>query len=75
MKLNITLDGRRFYRSSTDAWMFGICGGLARHFGWDAKLVRAATAIGAIALPGISTLAVAVLYIALGLLVPADDQA
>lgn len=75
MKLNITLDGRRFYRSSTDQWFLGICGGLARHFGWKPNLVRLVVAFGAIALPGISTLAVVALYIALGLLVPADDQA
>lgn len=75
MKLNITLDGRRFYRSSTNAWLFGICGGLAKHFGWDPKLVRALTLFGAIMVPGVSTLLVAVAYIALGLLIPADDQA
>lgn len=75
MKLNITMAGRRFYRSSTDAWIFGICGGLAKHFGWDPKLVRALTLFGTIAIPGISTLAVIVLYIALGVLVPSDDQA
>lgn len=75
MKLNITLDGRRFYRSSTNAWVFGICGGLAKHFGWNPKFVRAAFAVGAIALPGISTILVVGLYIALGLLIPADDQA
>lgn len=75
MKLNITLDGRRFYRSSTNEWFLGICGGLARHFGWKPNLVRLVVAFGAIALPGISTLAVVALYIALGLLVPADDQA
>lgn len=75
MKLNITLDGRRFYRSNTDAWLFGICGGLARHFGWNPMLVRGITLVAAIAAPGVSTVAVAAVYIALGLLVPSEDQA
>lgn len=75
MKLNITLDGRRFYRSTSDSWLFGICGGIAKHFGWSPMIVRVATAVGAIALPGFSTLAVVALYIALGLLVPSEDQA
>lgn len=75
MKLNITLDGQRFYRSTTNAWIFGICGGLANHFGWNANLVRAAFAIGAVAVPGISTLGIVVLYVVLGLLIPTPDQA
>lgn len=75
MKLNITLDGRRLYRSSTNAWLFGVCGGVAQHFGWNPSLVRLVTAVGAIALPGISTIAVVVLYIVLGLLIPSADQA
>ncbi len=75
MKLNITLDGRRFYRSNSDSWLFGICGGLARHFNWNPMLVRAITLVAAVAAPGVSTVAVAAVYIALGLLVPSDDQA
>lgn len=75
MKLNITLDGHRFYRSNTDAWIFGICGGLANHFGWNPTIVRAAVGIGAVAVPGISTLSIIVLYLVLGLLIPTPDQA
>lgn len=74
MKLNITLDGHRFYRSTTNAWIFGICGGLADHFGWNTTLVRAALVLGAVAVPGISTLSIIVLYIVLGLLIPTPDQ-
>lgn len=74
MKLNITLDGRRFYRSTTTRWIFGVCGGLADHFGWNPTIVRIATVVGAVALPGISTMIIVALYIALGLLVPTQDQ-
>lgn len=75
MKLNITLDGKRFYRSTTNAWIFGICGGLADHFGWSSKFVRAAFVIGAVVVPGISTLGIIILYLAIGLLIPSADQA
>jgi phage shock protein PspC (stress-responsive transcriptional regulator) len=75
MKLNITLDGRRFYRSNSDAWLFGICGGLARHFSWNPMLVRGVVAILAIAVPGISTIGMILAYIVLGLLIPSEDQA
>lgn len=75
MKLNITLDGRRFYRSNRNQWLFGICGGIAEHFGWKPSHVRLATAAIAIAIPGASTLAALVAYIALGLLIPSQDQA
>lgn len=74
MKLNITLDGRRFYRSDSESILFGICGGLARHFGWNPMLVRAIVAIAAVSVPGISTLGVIVMYIALGLLIPSENQ-
>ncbi len=75
MKLNITLDGRRFYRSTTDHWLFGICGGLAQHFGWKPWIVRLATVVGTLILPGVSTALVIGLYIFLGLTIPADAQA
>lgn len=75
MKLNITLDGRRFYRSTNNSWLFGICGGLANHFGWNSSLVRAFTVAAAVLVPGVSTLGIIVLYIALGLLIPSDAQA
>lgn len=75
MKLNITLDGRRFYRSNTEAWIFGLCGGIAQHFGWNPMLVRAIFGIGAVAVPGISTLGIILLYLVLGLLIPTADQA
>ncbi len=74
MKLNITLDGRRFFRSNSDAWIFGICGGLAEHFGWNSNVVRAVFGIGAVAVPGVSTLGIVILYVILGLLIPMPDQ-
>ena len=37
---------KRLYRSRKDAWMGGVCGGIAEYFGIDSTLVR----LGAIAL-------------------------
>lgn len=74
MKLNITLDGRRYYRSTQGRWVFGVCGGIAQHFGWKSWMVRLGLTIAAIAVPGISTVLIVMLYIALGLLVPTDNQ-
>ncbi|MDO4501080.1 MAG: PspC domain-containing protein [Erysipelotrichaceae bacterium] len=31
---------KRLTRSSTDKYIFGVCGGLAEYFGWDVKVVR-----------------------------------
>lgn len=31
---------KKFYLSSDDQWIGGVCGGIARHFGIDALLVR-----------------------------------
>lgn len=75
MKLNITLDGRRFYRSNSNQWIMGICGGLANHFGWNPSLVRALTVAFALVVPGVSTLGVIVAYIVLGLMIPSEDEA
>lgn len=42
---------KRLYRSRTDSWISGVCGGIAEYFGIDANLVRAlvvvATVLGA----------------------------
>lgn len=75
MKLNITLDGRRFYRSNSNQWIMGICGGLAKHFDWNPNLVRAVTVLLAVMVPGVSTLGIIVLYIVLGLMIPSEDEA
>ncbi|MFQ5648865.1 MAG: PspC domain-containing protein [bacterium] len=31
---------RRIYRSKSNRWIAGVCGGVAEHFGWDATIVR-----------------------------------
>lgn len=61
------------YRSKYDRWIMGVCGGLARQFGWNATVTRVITMILAIIVPGVSLLAVALVYVALGILLPESD--
>ncbi len=41
MELQVNLAGERLYRSSKNAWIFGICAGIARRFNTSPLLVRA----------------------------------
>jgi phage shock protein PspC (stress-responsive transcriptional regulator) len=61
-------------RSTTNRWVFGVCGGIAQQYGMNALAVRGATALLAIIIPGVSLFPTILLYIVLGLLLPADDE-
>jgi phage shock protein PspC (stress-responsive transcriptional regulator) len=69
--------GRRcvvgFRRSKRDRWIFGVCGGIAHHYGYKPWAVRLAVAIVAIAIPGVSVIPALLVYILLGFLVPESD--
>lgn len=41
MELHVNLAGERLYRSSTNAWIFGICGAVAKRFDMHPNVVRA----------------------------------
>ncbi|MGW4117387.1 PspC domain-containing protein [Nocardia sp. NPDC004711] len=56
---------KRLTRSATDKWIGGVCGGLARYFGWNANLVRALF-VASCLLPGPQFL----IYIALWIVIP-----
>ncbi|QTI67777.1 PspC domain-containing protein [Gordonia sp. L191] len=58
---------RRLTRSRGDAWLGGVCGGIAARYGWDATLVRAAF-VASILLPGPQVL----LYLLLWIVIPRD---
>lgn len=60
--------GARIYRSTTDKKLAGVCGGLAKMFGWDVGVVRLATAL--ICLFGIGLLP----YIFAWILIPKDVE-
>ena len=68
-KINIGLT-----RSTTNRWIFGVCGGIAQQYGMNPLAVRLGFVILAIVIPGISVFPMILLYIALGLLLPTDDE-
>lgn len=39
---------RKLYRSRTNRWIFGVCGGLAEFFGIDPTVVRLVFVVGAL---------------------------
>lgn len=60
---------RRLYRSSTDAMIGGVCGGLGEYFGVDPMLVRVAFALFAL-FNGLGIM----IYIILWIIVPLKEQ-
>jgi phage shock protein C len=63
-----------FRRAKRDRWLLGVCGGLARSQGWNSNVVRLATAVLSIAIPGISLVPVLVVYIILGATLPESEE-
>jgi phage shock protein C len=61
-------------RAKRDRWLLGVCGGLARSQGWNSNVVRLATAVLSIAIPGISLVPVLVVYIILGATLPESEE-
>ncbi len=57
---------RKLYRSFTDSKLFGVCGGLAEHFGLDSTIIRIGFIAGALLTSGV----VVVGYIVLAIVVP-----
>ena len=43
-------------RAKRDRWIMGVCGGIAHRYGWGSMVVRLATIVVAIAIPGVSLL-------------------
>jgi phage shock protein C len=62
-------------RSTSNRWIFGVCGGIAEKFGMNPLVVRLGVAVLAIIIPGISLFPVILLYILLGLMLPEDTDA
>jgi phage shock protein C len=44
----MNLGSKKLYRSRTNRWIFGVCGGLAEFFGIDPIVVRLVFIIGAL---------------------------
>lgn len=58
-------DVKRLYRSESDRWLFGVCGGIAEYFNLDPNLIRILFIIFALAFGG-----GILLYIILWLIIP-----
>ncbi len=52
----------------------GVCGGIAHTYGWSSNVVRLATAVLAIIIPGISVLPLILIYILLGVILPETQE-
>lgn len=63
----------KLYRARHDRKFLGVCGGIARSYGYDPTLVRIGTVVLAIAIPGPSLIATLAVYIVLAAIIPVND--
>jgi phage shock protein PspC (stress-responsive transcriptional regulator) len=61
-------------RATRDRWLMGVWGGIAHEYGWSPRLVRLATVILAVALPGPGTTLALLGYVVLGMLLPKSEE-
>lgn len=61
----------KLYRKPDDAMLFGVCAGIAEHYGWRRRVVRVVTVILALMV----TWPVILCYFLAALLLPTDDEA
>ena len=61
-------------RAKWDRWLMGVCGGIAHRYGWNSTVVRLATIVLAIIIPGISVIPTLLGYFLLGYLLPETDE-
>ena len=60
-------------RATRDRWIFGVCGGIARTYGWNPNVVRLAVALLALFIPGPNVI-VLIAYVLLGIFLPETDE-
>jgi phage shock protein PspC (stress-responsive transcriptional regulator) len=63
-----------FERSKRDRWIRGVCGGVAHAYGWNSNIVRLATVVIAIIIPGPSSLLALAVYLVLGFTLPESEE-
>lgn len=61
-------------RSTRDRWFMGVCGGIAHEYGWNSKMVRFATILLALALPGPGTAPAVLAYVILGIVLLKSEE-
>ena len=60
-------------RARRDRWIYGVCGGIARRFGWNSTAVRLATIVLAVVIPGFSVIPTVLVYVLLGYILPEEE--
>lgn len=60
------------YRSRTDRWIRGVCGGIANKLGISSTWVRLGFVVAALIIPGVSLLTMIILYVLGGILLPEE---
>jgi len=61
-------------RAKRDRWIMGVCGGIAHRYGWSSMVVRLATIVVAIVIPGVSVIPTLLIYFLLGYLLLETDE-
>jgi phage shock protein PspC (stress-responsive transcriptional regulator) len=61
-------------RAKRDRWVLGVCGGVARTYGWSSNVVRLLTVIVAVIIPGVSVIPALAIYILMGIFLPETDE-
>ena len=65
---------RNLKRAKRDRWIMGVCGGIARRYGWSSTAVRLATAVVAVVIPGVSVVPTLLVYFLLSYLLTETDE-
>jgi phage shock protein C len=63
----------RLMRSKRDRWIYGVCGGIARRYGWSSTAVRLVTVLLAIFIPGPNIVVILAYFLLAFLLPEAED--
>ncbi len=61
-------------RARRDRWILGVCGGIAHTYGTSPTGVRLLTVLLAIIIPGCSVVPTFLVYLGLGVILPASDE-
>ena len=61
-------------RAKRDRWIWGVCGGIAHHYGWCSTAVRVVVVLLAIFIPGVSVIPAVLIYILLGFILPESEE-
>lgn len=64
---------RQLSRARHDRRLLGVCGGIAHTYGYDPTLVRLATVILSVAIPGPSLLVMMLGYVILSMVLPVNE--